>query len=427
MVAIALGLVALWQRGTAVEQRDTAQSRELTARSVAQLSIDPAESVALAREAIEKRPTAESEEALGEALIRSHVTAVLPTGGGRLAGLSPDGRTVLAASSDGALGLWRPAEDAFAPAVSLEGPGAPVAAAALSADGSRVAAASEDGARVWRTDSGEAVRTIPSASPVRQVALGGDGGSLLTLAGDGRARLWDARHGDGAPAAMPAGGAQRAELSAEGGVVLTWGGGPAVVWDGRAGRRLRTLGGDEVTAAGLSPDGSLAATGGADGTARVWAALGGGPSVPLTGHRGQVTAAAFAAGGGRVVTAGIDGTARVWDARTGAAVQVLNPHAGPIAAIAVTADGRRVVTAGDDGVARVWDARTGAPRAVLAGTGGNILAVAVERAMGGSSRPRDTTASSVHGTPVAAQARPRWRVNCFIKNAQTATLISDSR
>lgn len=373
VVAVVLGLLALWQRERAITERDTARSRELTAQSVARLSVDPEESVRLARQALEQRATPASEEALSEALIRSRVRAVLPTAGGRLAGFSEDGRLVLTIGHDGRARLWRWGADAAAPALTLSGDGR-TTTAALSESGALAATGDDGVTRIWSTATGQVLRTVPVAAPVVQAAFSRDGLSLLTLAEDGTARVWDTAGGGATPPMATA--APRAALSADGGVVLAWGKGAAVVWDGRDGRRLRRLGDGEVSAGQLSPDGSLAVTAGADGTGRVWETRRATRPVILQGHRGQVTAAEFSADGERVLTSGIDGTARVWDRRTGSSLLVLRGGAGPIVAAAFSGDGARIVTAGDDGVARVWDSRTGGLCAVLAGTGGNIVAAA---------------------------------------------------
>ena len=188
VVAVVLGLLALWQRERAITERDTARSRELTAQSVARLSVDPEESVRLARQALEQRATPASEEALSEALIRSRVRAVLPTAGGRLAGFSEDGRLVLTIGHDGRARLWRWGADAAAPALTLSGDGR-TTTAALSESGALAATGDDGVTRIWSTATGQVLRTVPVAAPVVQAAFSRDGLSLLTLAEDGTARV----------------------------------------------------------------------------------------------------------------------------------------------------------------------------------------------------------------------------------------------
>ncbi len=108
----------------------------------------------------------------------------------------------------------------------------------------------------------------------------------------------------------------------------------------------------------------LLASGGDDGTVRVWDPVTGAPvGAPLTGHTSRVTSVAFGTtSGGRLLLAsgGFDKTVRVWDPLTGAPVdEPLTGHTGAVASVAfgTTEDGRLPLLAsgGDDDRVRVWD------------------------------------------------------------------------
>jgi WD40 repeat protein len=64
-----------------------------------------------------------------------------------------------------------------------------------------------------------------------------------------------------------------------------------------------------------TPDGQRIATGGADGTVRLWAATTGRELLTLKGLSGTVMALAFDPDGGRLAALGTGGTAIVWDGR----------------------------------------------------------------------------------------------------------------
>ncbi|MGW4797148.1 WD40 repeat domain-containing protein, partial [Nonomuraea sp. NPDC004297] len=139
--------------------------------------------------------------------------------------------------------------------------------------------------------------------------------------------------------------------------------GTARLWDPITGRQV----GDSLTghAAGVGvvafhPDGLLLATAGDDGTVRLWDSITGQPAgEPLTGHHGFV-AVGFHPGGLLLATAGDDGTVRLWDPSAGRQVgEPLTGHQGRVGAVGFHPGGLLLATAGDDGTVRLWDPSAG--------------------------------------------------------------------
>lgn len=129
-----------------------------------------------------------------------------------------------------------------------------------------------------------------------------------------------------------------------------------------------------VTAAALSGDGTLAATGAQDALVRIFQTSGNAaPSVVLRGHGHDILALAFAPGRPFLASASADSTVRLWRLEGGEAAFTLQ-HRGPVHAVAYSPDGQLLVTGGGDGQARVWRAETGDLLTTLAGHSQTIRA-----------------------------------------------------
>ncbi|MEU4626330.1 NB-ARC domain-containing protein [Actinoplanes sp. NPDC023801] len=128
----------------------------------------------------------------------------------------------------------------------------------------------------------------------------------------------------------------------------------------------------------IAPDGAWIATGGGDGTVRIWDPVTGNPRGELAGHRGTVFAVAVAPDGAWIVTGGDDGTVRVWDSDTGTPRAKLAAHKGWVVAVAVAPDGTWIATSsGYERTVRIWDPVTGNPRGELTGHTSSVVAVAI--------------------------------------------------
>jgi len=161
-----------------------------------------------------------------------------------------------------------------------------------------------------------------------------------------------------------------------------------------------------VKCVAFAADGSVVATGSADGTCRIWDVPSGTYRRTLEGHRGQVTAVAFSPRsrvsntGLRVgdpfllVTASDDRTVRVWNPMDGTEVRTLMGHDAAVNQTEFSPDGTYLVTASDDRTARVWNTRTWEVEHVLRGHRAQVLSAHFSAADG----PRRIVTTSADGT-----------------------------
>jgi WD40 repeat protein len=244
---------------------------------------------------------------------------------------SPDGQYVATSGLDGTVKVW-PVNPppAF---VSLAGHSQAVWATAFSPDGGRVATGSLDQtARIWNATNGFLLRTLEVGFPVVSLAFSHDGERLATVGPENSACVWNAspksevRNSKFDAALLRLRGHTRAVL--------------AVAW---------------------SPDDQWLATGGKDGTTRIWHATSGVERLVLAGHTGAVWTVAFAPDGKVLASGSADGTARLWSTHSGECLHVLTNHEGAVLSLAFSPKGRWLATGSSDKTARIWESDTGRP------------------------------------------------------------------
>ena len=171
-----------------------------------------------------------------------------------------------------------------------------------------------------------------------------------------------------------------AAVTADGTMAVSGGDDGSVrVWDLATGRERAKLTGHAhwVLSVAVTADGTTAVSGGDDGSVRIWDLATGRERAKLTGHTKLVSSVAVTADGTMAVSGGRDRSVRIWDLATGRERAKLTGHDGPVLSVAVTADGTMAVSGGDDGLVRIWDLATGRERAKLTGHTKLVSSVAV--------------------------------------------------
>jgi hypothetical protein len=352
----------------------------------------------LAEAAWRLAPTAQARYSLLQSLAQP-VRGVLTASSGVVTALaySPDGTTLAAGYSGGAIRLWDLASDRPISATSW---GATPSALAFTGGGKELEVADAAAAGTWNLTDRARITTRPFASPARAnaVAFSPDGKTVATGGTDGNVRLWDAatQQEIGPPMSSDAKPLAAVAFSPDGALVAAGSAdGNVQMWDTatqqEAGSALVT-GAAEVAALAFSPDGKLLATGGQDGADRLWDVATGSQVGTTMATGDAVSALTFGTRGTTLASAESDGATELWNVttqtQTGAALTVQGSAGVSALAFSPAADALVPAAAGWPPSVRLWDVATqqeiGAPMtagiqpvyAAAFGPGGSTVATA---------------------------------------------------
>jgi RNA polymerase sigma factor (sigma-70 family) len=265
-------------------------------------------------------------------------------------------------------------------------------AVAISPDGSILASGARstktDPVMLWNPRTGEKLRSLAGNMPqVFRLAFSPDGKQLAAAScripsfspPEGSrsqiVRVWDVQTGQLHELDGHTGGVTSVAYSPDGTVLATGGhDGTLILWD-TASRKLlhktQTIDepyfhrkGDGIDSGGIralafAPDAKTMASAHHDSTVRLFDAAGGKQLRILRGHTYTVCDVAFSADGKTLASCSDDQTVRLWDAATGEPRNPRTGHGGGIGSVLVSPDGKRAVSAGRDRRIRVWDLGNG--------------------------------------------------------------------
>ncbi|HEX6399855.1 MAG TPA: WD40 repeat domain-containing protein, partial [Actinomycetota bacterium] len=380
LVASGLTLIATNQSERAGREADRAtraaaiaSARERAADAIANLEADPARSILLAMESVDRTRSVdgsvlpEAEEALHRAIAASRLVLSVRGAGGLLA-WSPAGVFVTEGASGSGLIEIRDPETGGLVIPRFEGHQGDINDVAFSPDGSRLATAGADGAlKVWDPSTGELLANWTGRGEVWGPSFDQDGTRLAATWNDEVVRVLDVRRGN---EVMSVGVefAIDTALDPEGdrvAVMTYFGRISTYVLDVRSGKVSLRLDAQNCCAipqsrgVAWSPDGrSIATTN--EGAALVWDAAGGRLRHTLRGHTGAVLAVAWSPDSSRLATGGSDGTAKVWEVGLGNAEELLSLASqemkSGIVGVTFSPDATRVM-AGDKAITavNVWN------------------------------------------------------------------------
>src|SRR5262249_12065142 len=85
----------------------------------------------------------------------------------------------------------------------------------------------------------------------------------------------------------------------------------------------------------------------------------------LKGHNRPVRSVAFTPDGRTLASGGAEGTIKLWDVATGKLRATLKGHTSTVQSVTITADGKTLASGSNDSTIRLWDLATLKERAAL--------------------------------------------------------------
>ncbi|MEG4499282.1 WD40 domain-containing protein, partial [Microcoleus sp. F10B5] len=319
---------------------------------------------------------------------------------------SPDNKTIASASLDKTVNIWQTDGTLLA---TFKGHTNSVTSVAFSPDGQTIASASRDKTiKLWKTD-GTLLQTIEQLAPVNWLSFSRDGKIVAVASDDGTVKLWSS---DGRLIANFWHSQNRkpskvytVSFSPDGEKIASAGEDTTVkIWSIAAqkysfrensapahkGELLATLRGHSkwVFGVSFSPDGQTLASGGADGTVKLWSLAGMGDKRPtdasnikpesrllrtFEGHADRVTQVSFSPDGKTLASASFDKTLRLWRLDD-VPLKTLDGHQNRVQSVTFSPDGQKLASASTDKTIKLWS-RTGVLLETLEGHAQRVASV----------------------------------------------------
>lgn len=280
---------------------------------------------------------------------------------------SPDGRYIVSRGSDGTARIW---QTDTGDAITYLGADISVNSIHFNTTGQYVAAggckeyilATCHGGfvRILETATGQEIAYMPQEAEVRSVAFSADAKYVLAGSEDGSVHIWNSNSNKEIISIPDKPYISFVAFSADNDHVISDGSeGLVGIWEITSGNQVSVIPTSFVSRTILSIDGQYESLGVVDDAAnilRVWDPTTG-TEISRMNHDMDVSSFALSEDGKYVVSASQDKAVRVWDAATGNELAQIRTES-EIWSVSFSPTAKYVVSTGDDGIARVWDVST---------------------------------------------------------------------
>ena len=247
---------------------------------------------------------------------------------------SPDGRSLLAGSSDEAVLFWDWGRTAAAAPRAMRGYAAAVTSVASSPDGRWMAAGTRAHVRVWEAHTHERICTIGGHRGFVSCLAWSPDGRRLATGPSPAVFLWDPAELRRSAAPRPA----TVATAPDGGTVVS------IAW---------------------APDSDLLALGTSDGSVHIWSVAASRPRSRVRCPEGPVRSLAWSPDGRRLATGTEDGLVFLWDTNDWVEAAALEGHVGAVTALEFSSGGTYLACQAD-GI-RLWESDAWRTVAAVAG------------------------------------------------------------
>jgi WD40 repeat protein len=281
---------------------------------------------------------------------------------------APDQHTLISGTTSGPLSGWDIKRRALQ--YRLLGHTGLVVSLAISRNGRTLASGSFDNSvRLWDLALGRSIGEplVAHTGPVRGLAFGRTDDVLLSGGNEGDIVRWDLRALPRLATPLPSTTPMTKVWFRQEGRAVASGGadGSLRLWDVRqrapTGTFRASLRGPGASVVAFHPDARTVAHSGPQGSVRLWDVRQRGPvGPPLPGPRRPTTALVFSPDGRRLAAGNGDGTVTVWDLQRRQPIAVpRGGHAGRVRTLAFTPTGGTLASGGVDGQIHLWDLASG--------------------------------------------------------------------